>query len=816
MNPLPRFLTAAAAAAGLFAAASTATAATFTVTNINDSGAGSLRQAVIDAGNSAGADTIVFDPSLNGQTIVLLGQISITTGPLTITATALPDGITLSGRGLNRIFSVQSAALDLNRLRLIRGNTGLVGGGAIYLDFGVLTLFDCTFYGNMAEYGGAILADTGTSRVNASGCTFERNIATADCGAVRLSGNFNTSTFANCTFSSNYCETGTGAVGVYREQAFFNHCTFTGNVGSLGTGGINMQMPITLNRCIIAGNSSLAATPPDIYNPNDLTITVVGANLIGNNGGSFSTGNVSATFPAGPLAGTPTAPLDPRLRPLGPSGGYTWTHAPLSNSAAINAGGASPFAIDQRGFPRDVGGSCDLGAVERGPVITISTSADSGAGSLRAAIASATQPDTRIQFQSFLNGVTFNLTTGPLDTGTKHLDIDASTLAGGVIISSNSTSRLFNATGGSLVLNRMILRDGFTAANGGAVLATNTGLTVVDVSFPTNRATGFGGHLAVIGGKAALHRCTLAGGMAAAGAGFYGEGIGRFLLSNCTVSGNTGGGVEVRNAGGELELFHCTVTGNTTGAGVTLASSSIARVENCVIAGNSGPTSPDIYRNNTTTVLRVEANLIGNNGGTGPGNVSDVYPTAALVGSPAAPLDALLAPLDSYGGLPFTRTHALRAGSPALNGTFSTSVLLRDQRGLPRVGRPDLGSYEAGQPNPSFLVYIWETLPPSATVADHDSTADFDGDGSSNYQEYLTNNDPANPAQFFRPRVRLADGLLLVSFPTVAGRSYTLESSTNLTTWTAQGTLFGDGQDTELFVSATGNPKVFARVRVSP
>jgi hypothetical protein len=41
--------------------------ATFTVTNTNDSGAGSLRQAVLDANAAAGADTIVFDASFNGE-----------------------------------------------------------------------------------------------------------------------------------------------------------------------------------------------------------------------------------------------------------------------------------------------------------------------------------------------------------------------------------------------------------------------------------------------------------------------------------------------------------------------------------------------------------------------------------------------------------------------------------------------------------------------------------------------------------------------------------------------------------------------------
>ena len=54
----------------LFAPA--ADAAMFTVTNLNNDGAGSLRQAVIDANAAAGADTVVFQSGLTG-TITLTG-----------------------------------------------------------------------------------------------------------------------------------------------------------------------------------------------------------------------------------------------------------------------------------------------------------------------------------------------------------------------------------------------------------------------------------------------------------------------------------------------------------------------------------------------------------------------------------------------------------------------------------------------------------------------------------------------------------------------------------------------------------------------
>ena len=51
----------------------------FTVDNLNDSGAGSLRQAIEDANNTTGTDEIQFASELNGREIVLTsGEIEIT------------------------------------------------------------------------------------------------------------------------------------------------------------------------------------------------------------------------------------------------------------------------------------------------------------------------------------------------------------------------------------------------------------------------------------------------------------------------------------------------------------------------------------------------------------------------------------------------------------------------------------------------------------------------------------------------------------------------------------------------------------------
>jgi hypothetical protein len=64
---------------------SSAAAQTFTVTNTNDSGAGSLRQAIPDANANAGADTINFNiPGSGPFVITLLTMLPAITDPVTI------------------------------------------------------------------------------------------------------------------------------------------------------------------------------------------------------------------------------------------------------------------------------------------------------------------------------------------------------------------------------------------------------------------------------------------------------------------------------------------------------------------------------------------------------------------------------------------------------------------------------------------------------------------------------------------------------------------------------------------------------------
>jgi len=92
--------------AGAFTGTQTPLPATlFTVTNNNDSGPGSLRQAILDGNNETGPVVIDFAPNVTGTIQLTSGQIQITHGPLTIVGPGR-DVLSIDGNANNRIFRI--------------------------------------------------------------------------------------------------------------------------------------------------------------------------------------------------------------------------------------------------------------------------------------------------------------------------------------------------------------------------------------------------------------------------------------------------------------------------------------------------------------------------------------------------------------------------------------------------------------------------------------------------------------------------------------------------------------------------------------
>jgi hypothetical protein len=301
-----------------------AQATTFPVTNTNDSGEGSLRQAISDANASAGEDTINFDPSLSGQTITLGSQLTIAdSAGLTIDGGSA--NITVSGNNAVRVFDVlfADAKLTLNNLTVANGRINF--GGGIFNN-GTLTVNNSTLSGNNANEpfgsgggGGIWNAESGTATVSNS--TLSGNSAQIAGGGIFNRGG--TLTVTNSTLSGNSANNG----------------------GSLSSNGGS----VTLQNTIVANSPSGGNC--------DGTITDGGHNLDSDGSCGFGTTNHS-------LSGTTDTPLDPQLGALADNGGPTWTHALLEGSPAIDKGDSFGATTDQRGFARPLGAASDIGAFE--------------------------------------------------------------------------------------------------------------------------------------------------------------------------------------------------------------------------------------------------------------------------------------------------------------------------------------------------------------------------------------------------------------------------------------------------------------------
>jgi hypothetical protein len=185
----------------------TARAATITVSNTNDSGPVSLRDALARA---ADGDTI--DASS------VTGTITLTSGELLITNSVNvigpdPNLLAINGNGRSSIFLIApSNTVTISSLTLTNG-----GASAIYNESGRLIVTNCIFTGNFAGFaGGAICNQTGTLTVN--DCILRGNFAANGGGggiANNARNNLNaTALILNSIFTNNVAE-GNGGGAIY-------------------------------------------------------------------------------------------------------------------------------------------------------------------------------------------------------------------------------------------------------------------------------------------------------------------------------------------------------------------------------------------------------------------------------------------------------------------------------------------------------------------------------------------------------------------------------------------------------------------------
>ncbi|BAU44459.1 Calx-beta domain-containing protein [Leptolyngbya sp. O-77] len=135
------------------------------VTNTNDSGAGSLRQAIIAANNNNSIlnPTITFAPSVSG-TIQLASALPTLSRNMTIDGPGAGT-LTISRNSTDnfRIFTLQSGIeATIEGLTISGGNAGIGNGGGIANLGGTLTLQNLVVQNNQARLGGGIFNQSGT------------------------------------------------------------------------------------------------------------------------------------------------------------------------------------------------------------------------------------------------------------------------------------------------------------------------------------------------------------------------------------------------------------------------------------------------------------------------------------------------------------------------------------------------------------------------------------------------------------------------------------------------------------------------------
>ena len=166
--------------------------AVFTVTNLNDAGAGSLRAAVAAAEGNAGADEIVFQADLAGAINLTSGQMAITQD-LTITGNGQEQSIIDAGQN-SRHFLVAGSGVDLTLAGLTLRNGRTTGdaddGGSIRFNGfsgATLTILNSTLRNNSTTGstadGGAINMSFSSSRLTVANSTLSGNFTTGTSSA---------------------------------------------------------------------------------------------------------------------------------------------------------------------------------------------------------------------------------------------------------------------------------------------------------------------------------------------------------------------------------------------------------------------------------------------------------------------------------------------------------------------------------------------------------------------------------------------------------------------------------------------------------
>ena len=413
--------------------------------------------------------------------------------------------------------------------------------------------------------------------------------------------------------------------------------------------------PVLTDDPAIAGAANKTATPVDLFD----TTTTLASNLNPSNFGD------SVTF----TATVAESPAQPTVDPTGTVDFIDTSNgnAVVCNDVALSGGSAqcttSSLTAGTHNIRADYSGDGNFDpsqsnvvaqvviACLTNPIVT--STADSGAGTLREAVAGVCTGNT-ITFNLAGGGPhTITLTTGELPV-TKNVTINNNS-GERITVSGNNASRVFNINAGKTATIIGLTLSGGSAANGGAVINDGT-LTVINSLLTGNAATSDGAGIQSTATATSL------------------------TLINTTVSGNNangfGGGVDV--LGGTASIINATITNNHGdndnggggGAGGLRNQGGTVTMHNTIVAGNFAG-SATTTRNDIEGALQAASsnNLVGD--GTNMTGITNGV-NGNQVGTSGSPIDPQIGSLADNGGITFT--HALQPTSPAVEAGNNTPL----------------------------------------------------------------------------------------------------------------------------------------------
>lgn len=322
-------LAATASAAGVGALLATATpagAATFTVTNLNDSGLGSLRQAILDANAAPTDDVIEFSSSVTGTITLTTGKMVIT-DELSIVGPGMSD-LAISGGGASQIFYVYDSAhvgalaVSISGMTVTDGYDMVWGGGAIASWSADLTLTDVAITNSHTEggMGGGLLqafAASGQNRdshLTLENCVISGNSAAYSGGspagfpgsgggvALYISGSADIS---NTVIENNQADSSRTGGGLFLDQSTgsvnITSSRISGNTAANG-GGIRSQRSyvasaLSIDRVSVVDNASTGIGAGAVSLDHNAGANAIVSSTIADNAGSgFAAMDASTSF----------------------------------------------------------------------------------------------------------------------------------------------------------------------------------------------------------------------------------------------------------------------------------------------------------------------------------------------------------------------------------------------------------------------------------------------------------------------------------------------------------------------------------------